>query len=491
MAPQKLNLPINIGLFIISGVAAAFGQPDRGLLVCLLGFAFGYSGIFYLLRKLERGRVLVAFLFPFGVFGFQLNWLATIHYHGIGIVFVYALAVAIFAGQFAVLFGLGIGSFFSWRRGLFLASMWTLIEWSRLYYFCGFPFSTVGLLLTSDPLSMQMASVLGVYALSFWVIFTSYLMAFEKLKNWGACFVLPFVLGWAHMHYWEGKRDTGLSFDVALIQTGVMPGQKWGFEGKQLSLAFQWERIFTFLEETKKKSFDWIVLPEVAMTGDVRANLDMAEKLARSYQSDVIIGLVDGLFNAAFHINPIDSIISRYEKRVLVPGAEYLPFSGLKNFFARYGITSFFTPGTEAKVFMGKIPFAVSICYEEGFAHLIREGRELGAKLFLNISNDGWFPKSRLPEEHFNLGRVRAVENGVFVLRACNTGVTGAIDPFGRVLCAMKEKEGSGVQVVTIDGYSYPTIFSKWGHVPILSFCCLWVFVNCLIKRKRLSRLII
>jgi len=169
--------------------------------------------------------------------------------------------------------------------------------------------------------------------------------------------------------------------------------------------------------------------------------------------------------------------------------AEYQPFGISKSFLTKYGIASFFTPGNGAKVFIGKVPFSVSICYEEGYAHLIQEGRREGAELLINVSNDGWFPNSRLPEEHFNLGRVRAVENGVFVLRACNTGVTAAVDPFGRILSLMKEDDGAGVQAITINQFSYPTIFSVCGNGLILTVCFLSMSVNFLIKRKGFSKL--
>ena len=211
--------------------------------------------------------------------------------------------------------------------------------------------------------------------------------------------------------------------------------------------------------------------------------------MEKRFKSDVVIGLLDGPFNAVFHASPRNSVKERYEKRVLVPMAEYLPLGISKSFLTQYGIHSFFIPGKEAKVFVGKIPFSVSICYEEGYAHLIQEGRKRGAELLINVSNDGWFPKSRLPEEHFNLGRVRAVENGVFVLRACNTGVTAAIDPFGRILCAIKEKDGSGVQTITIHQFSYPTVFSVCGNTVILTICFLSISANFLIKRKRFSKL--
>lgn len=491
MVVPRAKLLTKITIFIISLVLAAFGQPDRGVVLPLLALFFGYSGIFYILKDAKRGTFWLAFFWALGVFSFQLGWLATTHYHGIGIVAVYVSVVVLFALQFALVFGLYVSNHFSLSRGLVLASIWTTLEWSRLFYFCGFPFSPVGLVLTFDPVPMQFASLVGIYGLSFIVIFTSYLMAFFRIKSFAACFIILSAFGFAHIHYWERFNIKDPFYDVALVQTGLTVEQK-----ESITIEKQWERIFSFLSNLEKSHFDLIVLPEVTLTyGEKSVHLEMAKKLADLYRSEVVIGLIDDVYNAAFYISPETEIFERYAKRVLVPVAEYLPFSFLKPYLLRYGITSFFDAGKEAKVFAGKIPLAISICYEEGFCNLIREGRNQGGELLLNLTNDGWFPSSRLHQEHFNLGRVRSVENGAFVLRACNTGITAVIDPFGRVIKSMKEKDSygklnEGVQIALINGYSYPTLFAKFGNAVIISFCFLCTLLIFLIKRKCFSRVL-
>ena len=144
------------------------------------------------------------------------------------------------------------------------------------------------------------------------------------------------------------------------------------------------------MQRTKKKRFDVILLPEVALAGDAHepfvlsneiknlsqkvnkktfSHIDLAHILANKYQSEVIIGLIDRegekSFNSAFFIQPFQAKEERYDKRVLVPLAEYLPVPFLESFLLKYGISSFFTAGKEAKVFKGKMPISVSICYEE------------------------------------------------------------------------------------------------------------------------------
>src|SRR5262249_32659659 len=148
-------------------------------------------------------------------------------------------------------------------------------------------------------------------------------------------------------------------------------------------------------------------------------------------------------YTAAHHFSPWQDKVGRYEKRVLVPLAEYMPFKWCESLAKAYGIVSFYTPGKEAKVFEGFLPFAASICYEETFPDLIREGRLKGAEAFVNITNDNWYPNSKLPRQHFDHGKLRAIENGVPLFRACNSGVTTAVDSLGRICGRLEAAKGA------------------------------------------------
>ena len=200
-------------------------------------------------------------------------------------------------------------------------------------------------------------------------------------------------------------------------------------------------------------------------------------------------------YNSAFYISPDEIKVSRYDKHILVPMSEYLPFSFFSSFLEKWGISGFFTRGKELKVFGDKHLFATSICYEEGFNDLIRKGRNLGAIFFVNISNDAWFPNSILNEEHNILGKMRAIENGVYVFRCCNNGITSIIDPFGREVRRLEDKDSSGgffkgVLSAKIPIFHFDTQFSRFGNYPLLSFCFLNLILNFLIKRKSFSRVL-
>lgn len=215
------------------------------------------------------------------------------------------------------------------------------------------------------------------------------------------------------------------------------------------------------------------------------------QAIANVYNSAVVAGLsdVDGVtieerkyYSVAQFFLPLSNAPpERYEKRVLVPLGEYIPFEFCRHLAASYGIQGSFTSGVEAKVFSHPtVPFGASICYEETFGDLMRENRVKGAEMLVNLTNDAWFPDSRLTKQHLDHGRVRTVENGVPLLRCCNTGKTAAIDSTGRVLLVLGEDQPNQESIsdsllVTLPRYHYQTIYSRFGDLLVvcLSVLCI------------------
>jgi apolipoprotein N-acyltransferase len=200
---------------------------------------------------------------------------------------------------------------------------------------------------------------------------------------------------------------------------------------------------------------------------------------------------LSGTYNAAFHFFPLDFPYERYEKQILVPIGEYIPFRQWDRFAQfignQFGIYSSFDPGVESKVFKTPVPSGISICLEETFAHLIRQSRLKGAELFVNLTNDAWFPDSKLPYQHFDHGRVRAVENGVPILRACNSGISGAIDCFGRIVKTLPvEKKGVSILSVSLPIRSYTTLYTIWGDGAILGISLSAMLSYFLFRKKKL-----
>jgi apolipoprotein N-acyltransferase len=142
------------------------------------------------------------------------------------------------------------------------------------------------------------------------------------------------------------------------------------------------------------------------------------------------------LYNSAALVGPNGDWVARYDKVHLVPFGEYVPFKSLFVFAEKLTReVGDFTPGGDRRVLdLGSYKIGAFICYESIFPDEIRQFAQRGAQVFVNISNDGWFGASGAPGQHLNMARMRAIENRRWLLRATNTGITGSIDPYGRVV---------------------------------------------------------
>ena len=542
-----------MGNFLLLGISSlllvGLGQPGWIPHFAPLAGAFGYALFWraFLIFPSKKKRFLAAAVWFALVQSIQLSWMTSYEYQGIYILFVYAFLM----GALGVQFGL-LSLLIPRERGLclprllMLASVWTLFEWVRYLVICGFTFNPTGLALGTTLLSIQFAALWGVLGLSFWVMLTNG-FAFNLLVTkkgaiaWLGVALFPYLFGWGHLAVHQEASRKAPKLDVALVQTGLLPSQKVPLSGRIDSFVHpfdQWRSIFSLLKEPQKDRFDIIALPEAALPflfdqpiyplegverlvqevlgecslpplestlvttgseGIFVSNAYIAQLLANHFKAEVVAGF-DGYdpiqkkyFNAAFHLLPSGKTLQRYDKRMLMPVAEYLPYRWAEKLAASYGITEFFEPGKEAKVFQGKVPFSISICYDETFPHLVREGRVNGSTLFITLTNDNWYPESRLPKQHFDLGRLRTVENGVALLRAGNSGITGGVDSLGRIVTKLGNGGASdweaGIATGQMSTYHYWTPYVFWGNsgILIISFFLISLFLF-LEKRKLIKR---
>lgn len=336
----------------------------------------------------------------------------------------------------------------------------------------------------------------------------------------------------------SAKQDASQHFNALLVQTAFPAEEAFQFQDTASLIAFvldEWKQILRITKPHAGKSIDLVVLPEyvvpfgtysfvfpyeqvkkmfIEILGEKSLkslpplelplarelitkqgsfwfvnNAYLAQAMAAFFQSDLLVGFEDveemptgerELYSAAIHFkhgaSPEDFPAQRYSKRVLVPMAEYIPFSFCRMLAAQYGITGSFTCGKEAHVMQGKkVPFCASICYEETFGDLMREGKLGGAKLLVNLTSDVWFPNSRLPKQHFDHSRLRTVENGIPLIRACNTGITGACDSLGRVIATLGEDHAASEWLseslyVSVPMYTFHPLYSKYGDMLIVAF---------------------
>jgi apolipoprotein N-acyltransferase len=175
-------------------------------------------------------------------------------------------------------------------------------------------------------------------------------------------------------------------------------------------------------------------------------------------------------YNSILAIDSDGEIVASYDKAHLVPFGEYLPFA---DFWSMFGIRQF-VPGTNGwapgsgrrlQQVPGTPPFLALICYEAVFPGDI--GDVADAEFILNITNDAWFDGSIGPAQHAHHARLRAVETGLPMLRASNTGTTIATDPLGRVTARLAEQQVAVVDVVPARPLTEPTLFNRLGLLPL------------------------
>lgn len=513
----KKNKLTELAYFLVAFLLVSSAQPDWSLAGCVLASCLGYT-LFWIgaLRCSSR-----KWRFCFSVFWFgacsavHLNWFFSDRYMG-GYIYIFMAVLCLGLGvQFGLVTLLIHPEKLSWIHLLGLSGGWAVCEWSRLYILSGYSLNPMGLSLSATLLGMQMVSVVGVFGLSFWVFLTN-LVALRAFKNfswrslaiWIMIAGLPYAYGFIHLtHHRHQMMDPDVTrIKALLVQTALMPEEKFAIDGSIPSSPIdQWRHILSLLAPHLTKPVDVIVMPEgtvpygthyplyrsseisnvffdlfgvkIISEKERGGNRDWAQALADFTGADVIIGLEDfehnpsRTYNAAILVRPLKKDLYRYEKRILLPMGEYIPFEWCKKILSKYGISDSFTPGKEAKVFpLSACNAGISICYEETYGHLMRENRQKGAEMLINLTNDVWFPHSRLPLVHFFHGRLRALELGLPVLRACNTGLTCGIDALGKVVdqlpCENKHTPSPPCVLFSqLPLYHFPTLYTFWGDL--------------------------
>lgn len=561
MELRPLNVKQKIILFLVSLGIVAFGQPAWHWAIGLIAAAIGYALFWRILLDIPsaKKRFIWSAIWFAGVQYVQLSWAITHPYFYI--YFIYTFFAVTLGLQFGCLGLLMTPDRLTKLSQVFaIASLWTIFEWARLFFLSGFSWNPIGLALTGSLYPLQMASLLGVFGLSFWVMFANLLALRAWLKGFSASSLglfsaialFPYLYGMAHVQLHQDRIEQTPKSSFVLVQT-AFPAERYVSltDRKQIiaQVINEWKEILKTLQKQKEKKIDLIVLPEYAVQCGTYTcvfppsivkkafekilgpdsiaflpplespfakewktdkgnfflvnNAYWTQALANYFNSGVIIGLEDveevsakerEHYSAALYFRPQSAglpetwPINRYEKRVLVPFGEYIPFSFCDAIAAYYGITGSFSSGKGAKVFKAadNLPFGISICYEETFGNLMRENKHNGAELLVNLTSDAWYPDSRLPQQHFSHAILRTVENGFPLIRSCNIGVTGAVDSIGRTLSTL----GDGLPKsewlidsmhVEVPRYHYRTLYSYWGDGLIIGFCLLascFAFLN-------------
>jgi apolipoprotein N-acyltransferase len=337
---------------------------------------------------------------------------------------------------------------------LFIPILWTALEYLRSFLLTGFPWANLAYSQYLNLPFIQMADITGPYGLSFIILLVNTTL-FWILHQWInktfpvrevvvtlLVLVSSMIYGYVKMGMIDQQMSQQATLKVALIQGNIDQSLKWdeSFQKETLKI---YERLSLKMAEQRP---DLIIWPETATPFFFQQAieyqpmvLDIPHKtnaflLFGSPSFKVERGKVNH-YNSAYFASPSKEIIGRYDKIHLVPYGEYVPLGeilplgslgeGIGNFKSGKGIHNFSLP-------QGK--FGVLICFEIIFPDLCRRFVKSGANFLVTITNDAWFGTTSAPRQHFSIAVFRAVENRVFIARAANTGITGFIDPRGKII---------------------------------------------------------
>jgi apolipoprotein N-acyltransferase len=363
--------------------------------------------------------------------------------------------LALFPALFAVIMRVVVARFGTMALAT-APLVWVATELGRTYFFTGFPWVLLGYSQASVVPVAQLASFAGVYGLSGLVASVSTGLALFALigsvKRRLAAAVLPLAVV-ALAAVWGSARvaqseltAAGDPVRVGLIQGNVRQDEKWLLE-KAPSI------FRDYLQMTEKAIADGaevVVWPEASTPfffEEDHASTNRVREIARRSGVPILVGsdqlergATPRLYNAAFVVGPDGSTAGVYRKMHLVPFGEYVPLQRLF-FFAAPLVEAVgtFSAGDEAVLLPLRNRLAsVAICYEIVYPALVRRFVAGGSELLTTITNDAWFGRSSAPYQHFAQAAMRAIENGRYLVRAANTGVSGVVDPYGRTVTASR-----------------------------------------------------
>ena len=397
---------------------------------------------------------------------------------------VHALLVALLA-LFPALFAAGVADLadrFGARGLLFAPALWVTTELGRMHLFTGFPWALIGYSQVPFPAVAQAASIAGVLGVSALVVLVNAAVAYATVAARGAgrrpvLATAAVVLATVAFGAWRLQDGSllraGDPLRVAALQGNVRQDEKWNPLRSDAILE-------TYLGQTRNAvaaGAGLVLWPEsatpFALDRDPRG--EAVRAVARETGAHLLVGTTEVVrdggtryYNAAYLIEPEEGSTSGvYRKQHLVPFGEYVPLRRAL-FFVSPLVESVadFSAGTEPRTLpVGGSAVGTAICYEIIYPGLVRGLVLRGSRLLSTITNDAWYGRSAAPYQHFQQATMRAIEQGRFLVRAANTGISGVIDPYGRVLARSGLFEPAVVveDVRLLDGL---TIYGRFGDVP-------------------------
>ena len=507
-------------LSALAGVLIAMGLPPYGL------WPLAFIGLPLFLILLETGRRVnwrsgfgLGWAFGLGYFTVALHWIGYAFFvEADTYLWMMPFMLGILSGGMAIYWGLA--AWLAKRLGgsglqlaLMFAACLAIAEWLRGHLFTGFPWAAPGLLVDGMGGVAQAASVIGMTGLTLLVVLWAalpyvFLSADRprlKLAGLAMLLLLPALWGWGEWRL-RGATDAMVpDIAIRIVQPNLPQEEKWREENARQILddLEQMSAMPTPEQPNGIGGITHVIWPESAvpflidespvakaelkpLLGGRTALVTGAVRVDRKGE-----GVDPDVHNSIIVFDGAAEPVAHYDKWRLVPGGEFLPFAwaleplGFRQVVQTPG--SFVPgPGPHTVTLPGGLRAGLTVCYEAIFPDRLVDDADR-PQVIINVTNDGWFGRSTGPWQHLAQARLRAIEQGLPIIRAANTGISAIIDPYGRSLRMLPLMEKGVVDSLLPVALSV-TPYARYGDFWLLILTVCAVSIAFLVKYSRLTR---
>jgi apolipoprotein N-acyltransferase len=483
---------------IAMGAVASLAMPPVSaapiLLPAFVAFLWMFDGI-----ATARGAFAAGWAFGFGYFVFGLYWIA----------FALAVDLASFfwmipfaAAGLPAFLGLFTGAA-TWalaklrmrgaRRALAFALLWALAEWLRGHVLTGFPWNLLGYAWFDWTPVLQGISVFGIYGLSLLTVLAAALPA-AAVDRHRAAWSRPGLLASAAALLALATVGAGGALRLAQAETGSVPGVTLRLVQPDIAQADKWVadlwvdhfRLHLALSSAPgAEGVTHVIWPETAVPYRLAQDRTARRAIGQVAPPGGLVltgaprtlppGEPQRYWNSLFAVTPEGDVAGTYDKAHLVPFGEYVPLRGILPIDRVVPGREDYSagPGPRTLDLPGLPPVGPLICYEAIFPGAVTDPRE-GARRpewLLNVTNDAWYGETAGPHQHFAIAAARAVEEGMPLVRAATTGISGVVDSYGRVVARLGLGERGVVDSPLPQALENATLYARVGD---LFFWLVW-----------------
>ncbi|MGI9419805.1 MAG: apolipoprotein N-acyltransferase [Geminicoccaceae bacterium] len=477
-----------------SGAITALALAPLHLLPGLLGFALW---LFLLSRaRCRRETFLLGWWFGFGHFVVGLYWIAIAFFTdaekfgalAVPAVLLLCAVMAIFPAIAALGFAL-MRPRHPFAQALALALAWTVAEWLRAQFLWGFPWNLIGYVWTAVLPIGQAAAYVGIYGLGLVTVLTAALwlpaLVESGRRRWYgpglSVLLLGLLFAGGSLRLAGGEAGEHGDVRLRLVQANIAQHHKWDPELRADGFRRHLELTAGPPAEGEAPPTH-VIWPETASAYllDEDAGARAAIAAATPAGGHILTGFnrfdlenePKRAWNSLAALNERGEIEALYDKHRLVPFGEFLPWRSLLSRIGLKKVTAGsvdFQPGEGTVTYeVGALPpFSPLICYEAIFTGEVAPDDRRPVWL-LNITNDAWFGRSSGPYQHLAMARMRAIEEGLPLVRSANTGVSAVIDPYGRLLSSLNLGRTGVLDSPLPNALDSPTLYARHSLAAIL-----------------------